>query len=32
VLVAPGSEPNNGLTSDVAPGDFQAVASSWCNG
>jgi hypothetical protein len=32
VLVAPGSEPNNGLTSDVAPGDFQAVASPWCNG
>jgi hypothetical protein len=32
VLVAPGSEPNNGLTSDVPPGDFQAVSSSWCNG
>jgi hypothetical protein len=32
VLVAPGSNPNNGLTSDVPPGDFQPVTSSWCNG
>jgi hypothetical protein len=32
VLVAPGSNPNNGLTSDLPPGDFQAVSSSWCNG
>jgi uncharacterized repeat protein (TIGR01451 family) len=32
VLVAPGSNPNNSLTSDVPPGDFQAVSSPWCNG
>jgi hypothetical protein len=32
VLVAPGSEPNNGLTSDTAPGDFQPVSSAWCDG
>ena len=32
VEVAPGGEPNNGLTGDSPPGDFQAVASSWCDG
>jgi hypothetical protein len=32
VLVAPGSEPNNGLTSDASPGDFEQVSSSWCDG
>ena len=32
VLVAPGSNPNNSLTSDIPPGDFQAVSSPWCNG
>jgi hypothetical protein len=32
VEVAPGSEPNNGLTTDVPPGDFKVIASSWCDG
>ncbi|HLY83944.1 MAG TPA: hypothetical protein VKQ71_13210, partial [Acidimicrobiales bacterium] len=32
VQFAPGAEPNNGLTTDTAPGDFQNAASSWCNG
>jgi hypothetical protein len=32
VEVAPGSEPNNGRTTDVPPGDFQPVSSDWCNG
>ena len=32
VEVAPGSEPNNGRTTDIPPGDFQQVSSSWCDG
>jgi subtilase family protein len=32
VEVAPGSEPNNGRTTDIPPGDFKQVTSSWCNG
>jgi uncharacterized repeat protein (TIGR01451 family) len=32
VEVAPGSEPNNGLTTDIPPGDFKVVSSSWCDG
>jgi hypothetical protein len=32
VFVAPGSEPNNGLTTDLPPGDFQQVSSNWCDG
>lgn len=32
VYVAPGSEPNNGFTTDLPPGDFVQVSSSWCDG
>jgi hypothetical protein len=32
VEVAPGSEPNNGRTTDIPPGDFQTISSGWCNG
>jgi hypothetical protein len=32
VEVAPGSEPNNGRTTDIPPGDFEQVSSSWCDG
>jgi subtilase family protein/FG-GAP repeat protein len=32
VYVAPGSEPNNGLATDLPPGDFQPVSSNWCDG
>jgi hypothetical protein len=32
VYVAPGSEPNNNLTTDLPPGDFEQVSSSWCDG
>jgi hypothetical protein len=32
VEVAPGSEPNNGRTTDTPPGDFQQVSSAWCDG
>jgi Subtilase family len=32
VYVAPGSEPNNGLTTDTPPGDFEVVSSNWCDG
>ena len=32
VYVAPGSEPNNNLTTDLPPGDFQQISSSWCDG
>ena len=32
VEVAPGSEPNNGRTTDIPPGDFKTVSSGWCNG
>ncbi len=32
VYVAPGSEPNNGMTTDIPPGDFEAVQSTWCDG
>jgi hypothetical protein len=31
VEIAPGSEPNNGRTTDIPPGDFEQVSSSWCN-
>lgn len=32
VYVAPGSEPNNALTTDLPPGDFEQVSSNWCDG
>ena len=32
VEVAPGSEPNNGSTTDIPAGDFKLVSSSWCDG
>jgi hypothetical protein len=32
VYVAPGSEPNNGLSTDLPAGDFQQVSSNWCDG
>ncbi|HUE25274.1 MAG TPA: hypothetical protein VMP89_00755 [Solirubrobacteraceae bacterium] len=32
VQVAPGAEPNNGLTTDTPPGDFVSVPSSYCDG
>ena len=32
VEVAPGSEPNNGSTTDIPPGDFKLVSSAWCDG
>ena len=32
VYVAPGGQPNNGLTSDTPPGDFKAVSNQYCNG
>src|SRR4051794_38992643 len=32
VYVAPGSEPNNGFSTDLPPGDFEQVSSSWCDG
>ena len=32
VYVAPGSEPNNGCTTDLPPGDFELVSSNWCDG
>jgi hypothetical protein len=32
VEVAPGSEPNNGRTTDLPPGDFKTVSSNWCDG
>ena len=32
VQFAPGVEPNNGLTTDTLPGDFENAASSWCDG
>jgi hypothetical protein len=32
VEFAPGAEPNNGLTTDTPPGDFQSAASRWCDG
>ncbi len=32
VEVAPGSEPNNARTTELVPGDFKLVASSWCDG
>ena len=32
VYVAPGSEPNNNLTTDIPGGDFEQVSSSWCDG
>jgi Subtilase family len=32
VQVAPGAQPNNGLTSDSTPGDFQNVTSTYCDG
>jgi hypothetical protein len=32
LLVAPGAQPNNALTTDVPPGDFAAVAGGFCDG
>ena len=32
VEVAPGSEPNNGSTTDIPAGDFKLVSSDWCDG
>lgn len=32
VLVAPGEYPNQGLTTDAAPGDFKPVGSGYCDG
>jgi hypothetical protein len=32
VYVAPGSEPNNNLTTDIPAGDFEQVNSNWCDG
>jgi hypothetical protein len=32
IEVAPGSYPNNGHTTDTAPGDFSTVASAQCDG
>jgi hypothetical protein len=32
VYVAPGSEPNNGLSTDLPPGDFEQISSNWCDG
>jgi len=32
VYVAPGGQPNNGLTTDTPPGDFKAVSSGFCDG
>jgi hypothetical protein len=32
VQVGPGAEPNNGLVSDTPPGDFENVASGYCDG
>ena len=32
VEVAPGSEPNNGSTTDIPAGDFKVVSSAWCDG
>ncbi len=32
VQVAPGAEPNNGLTTSTPPGDFMSVGSSYCDG
>ncbi|MBA2505891.1 MAG: S8 family serine peptidase, partial [Thermoleophilaceae bacterium] len=32
VHVAPGSQPNNRLTTDTPGGDFKKVASTWCDG
>jgi len=32
VYVAPGGEPNNGLTTDTPPGDFKAVSAGFCDG
>ena len=29
---APGANPNNAMTTATPPGDFQAAASSWCDG
>jgi hypothetical protein len=32
VQFAPGAEPDDGLTTDTPPGDFENAASSWCDG
>jgi len=32
VYVAPGGQPNNGLTTDTPPGDFKAVSNQYCDG
>jgi hypothetical protein len=32
VEAAPGSEPNNGRTTDTPPGDFARISSAWCDG
>ncbi|MEA2272995.1 MAG: hypothetical protein QOI98_1703, partial [Solirubrobacteraceae bacterium] len=32
LLVAPGAQPNNALTTDVPPGDFAPVPGGWCDG
>ena len=32
VLVAPGEYPNNSLTTDSSPGDFEALDNGWCDG
>ncbi len=32
LLVAPGQYPNNNLTTDSAPGDFDPVGNGWCDG
>ena len=32
VEVAPGAQPNNGLTTDSTPGDFRPVSSTYCDG
>jgi hypothetical protein len=32
VYAAPGSSPNNRSDTDIPPGDFKVVGSTWCNG
>jgi len=32
VFVAPGGQPNNGLTTETPPGDFKAVSTDHCDG
>jgi hypothetical protein len=32
VQFAPGADPNNALTTDTPPGDFQTADSGWCDG